>query len=61
MKFRWFKYLLLFFLAVTVFWMALTGWQLQANTIENIRIYQGESHYVNLQIPFSMSAAIGMM
>jgi stage IV sporulation protein B len=52
MKFRWFKYLLLFFLAVTVFWMALTGWQLQANTIENIRIYQGESHYVNLQIPF---------
>ena len=52
MKLKRFKYLLFFFLIVTLFWMALTSWQLQANTIENIRIYQGGSYYVNLRIPF---------
>ena len=52
MKLKRFKYLLFFFLIVTLFWMAMTSWQLQANTIENIRIYQGGSYYVNLRIPF---------
>lgn len=47
-----FKYIILAIIAVLFIWMGLTDWQLQANTLENIRIYQGQSHYVNLQIPF---------
>ena len=52
MKSRRLRYLLLLILIVTLLWTALTGWRLQANTIENIRIYQGGSYYVNLRVPF---------
>lgn len=52
MKSRWLKYTLLLLLAVAMIWMGLTGWRLQAGTIRNIRIYRGESHLMDLQIPF---------
>ncbi len=47
-----FKYVIYIILILALFWMALTGWQLQANTIKNIKIYQGGSYYVNLRLPF---------
>ena len=52
MKISKFKYIILLLIVVFIFWMGLSDWQLQSNTLENIRIYQGQSHYVNLQIPF---------
>lgn len=52
MKLGRLKYLLLLFLIAALFLAALTAWQLRANTMEHIRIYQGGSYYVNLRIPF---------
>lgn len=52
MKPKRFKFILLIFLVVAVLWMGLTGWQLQIKTFKNVSIYLGQSHYVNLQIPF---------
>ncbi len=46
------KYLFILFLLAALLWMALTTLQLQANTFDNIRIYQGGSYYVNLRLPF---------
>lgn len=52
MKLKQLKHLLLFILIISLFGMALAGWQFRTNAVENIRIYQGSSHYVNLRIPF---------
>ncbi len=52
MKLGRLKHLLLLFLIIGLFCAALTTWQLRANNIEHIRMYQGGSYYVNLRVPF---------
>jgi len=52
MKLRRFRYIAVIIIALLIVSMALTEWHLQANIIDHIRINLGDSHYVNLQIPF---------
>ncbi len=52
MKLNRLKYILLILLVAAIVGMGLTGWQLQVKRFKNISIYLGQSHYVNLQIPF---------
>ena len=49
---RHYKYIIFFFIAAIVLWTGLAGWQLQVKTFKNISIHLGESHYVNLRLPF---------
>ncbi len=47
-----FRHLVFWFLFTTVLLGVFTTWQLQLNAVDNIRILEGNSHKVNLKLPF---------
>lgn len=52
MKSGRFRAIVVIIIALLIISISLAEWHLQANIIDHIRIYRGDSHYVNLQIPF---------
>ncbi len=52
MKQRTYKRIFIFFMISTVLLTLLSLWQMQLQSADQVRILKGESHYVNMRLPF---------